>query len=88
VAEDARRRGNGDLAVQQVQVGAANAACADLEQELALRRTRHLALYFSQRAPNALEDDRAHRLCGRVMLHLDLSEPAPSCAMGQRVGAR
>ena len=65
VAEDARRQRDLHLAVEQVQVGAADAARVHPQQQLTGSRTRDRALDRPQRAADPLEDHRPHRaLCG------------------------
>jgi hypothetical protein len=60
VAEDPRRRGDPDLAVEQVQVGAAHPTGLHLQQQLAGRGHGDRALDCPQRLPDFLEHHRPH----------------------------
>ena len=58
VAEHDAAAGKRELAVEQVQVGAADAAGAHLQQQLARAGLRHVALDGPQRAPGRVEHHR------------------------------
>jgi hypothetical protein len=60
VAEDTRGRLDCDLAVDQVQVGAADAAGVNPQQQLALTGRWNISLDGSKGPADLLEDHRAH----------------------------
>jgi acetoin utilization deacetylase AcuC-like enzyme len=62
MTEDARRRGDLDLAVEQVQVGAADAAGLHTQQQLSGAGLRDSSLDHPQRQPDTVEDDCSHRV--------------------------
>ena len=65
VAQDPRRMLDRDLAVEQVQVGPADAAGVNLQQQLSPLRGGDRALHGAQRTSHALEEDRPHLTRGR-----------------------
>ena len=60
VSENARWIGDLDLAVEQVQVGAAYPACVHLQQQLSRPRLWYRQLHGSQRPSDSLEHHRLH----------------------------
>ena len=70
VAQHTRRVCDLELSVEQVQVGAADPACVDSQQELARPRLGDLALDRAQGAAGRVEDDRPHRALGVRLRHI------------------
>jgi hypothetical protein len=58
--EDARELGDLDLAVDQMQVGPADAACEHAQQQLPRAGLRRVALDHPHGRADALEDHRSH----------------------------
>ncbi len=70
MAEDARRRVDRHLAVEQVQIRAADPAGLHLQQQLPLLRHGHGTLKQAQRLADPLEDHRSHRALARCLRHI------------------
>ena len=87
MSEDARRMRDLDLPVEEVQVGAADAAGEHPQQELARTRLGHGHLREPQRRADALEEHRPHA-AARVGGHV-IESRASSCGVrGRRRATR
>jgi hypothetical protein len=60
VSGNERKSGVRQVAVDHVEVGAADRACRDFDEHLAGTRTRHLALNQPEGAANSLKHHRLH----------------------------
>ena len=87
VAEDARRMRDVDLAVEEVQVGAADAAGEHPQQELARTRLGHGHLREPQWRADALEEHRPHA-AARVGGHVSEIRASSGAARGHRRATR